>query len=102
MFGQLFDRVSDCVATVCSAYQEGFIGIQNIRAKRKQLESSPQELEGSLTHGETAVKDQYEKSRRRYGEASALGDQVARNALHEITTHLNSKPERPLAAGRLS
>ena len=77
MPGQLFGRVSDCVAAVCSAYQEGFVVIQNIRAKRKQLESSAQELEGSLTHGETAVKDEYEKSRRRYGEAFALGDRTS-------------------------
>lgn len=77
---ELSARVSDLVASVCFAYQEGFVLIQNIRAKNKQLPPLAQQLETSLTRGETAVNGQYEKSRIRFGEIFALGDRTSLNS----------------------
>ena len=113
MSGQSHTLVCECVAAICSAYQEGFVLMQNIRAKRKQLATQAQELERSLAYGETAIKDQYDRSQKCFGQVFAAGDskcskysyciivceavklmfrsETALVALHEITTRLQEE-----------
>lgn len=70
--------VSDCIATLCSAYHEGASIFQQIKSKRKGLDISAQELELSITCGESLLRDQYERSyshsHSQFGELFAHGD----------------------------
>ncbi|KAL9130233.1 MAG: hypothetical protein Q9217_001526 [Psora testacea] len=92
--------VVGCVAAVCSAYHDGAELVQHIKAKRKarkalkqasQVDETTQELEVSLNRGEGVVRSQYDRDFRRFGDPFASGDQVARDALKDITIHLQQQ-----------
>ena len=76
------DSVLACVASLCSAYNQGVELIQQIRADKKScmtfqespLGTSAQDLESSLKRGESAVGNYYERIHKRCGAVFAKGD----------------------------
>lgn len=78
------DTVSACVASLSSAYHDGAELIQQIKCKRKSrntfqdasIDASAQDLESSLNRGELAVRNQYERTYKRCGDAFAQGDRT--------------------------
>ena len=84
------DSVFACVAALCSAYHEGAELIQQIRADKNfcmtfqesPLGTSAQDLESSLKRGESAVRNHYERIRKRCGEAFAQGDGTCLNYIY--------------------
>lgn len=110
------DDVSTCIASLCSAYRDGAQLVQqmkaNDRSSRKTFQEAPigtsaEELESSLNRGESAVRNQYERTHKHCGEAFAQGDRMllsliylklaeydtefARDALQENITHLQDQ-----------
>lgn len=93
------DSVSACVASLSSSYHDGAELIQHIKAKRKSrntfqdasIDASAHDLESSLNRGERAVRNQYERTYKRCGDAFAQGDHLARDALQDIITHLQGQ-----------
>ncbi|KAF6233706.1 hypothetical protein HO173_007918 [Letharia columbiana] len=89
------DSVSACVASLSSVYHNGAELVQQIIAKRRSrntfqdasIDVTAQELESSLNRGESTVRNQYERTYKRCGDAFAQGDQLARDALQDIITH---------------
>ena len=84
------DSVSACIASLSSVYHDGVELIQNIKAKRKSrntfqdasIDASAQELEWSLNRGESAVRNQYERTHKRCGDAFAQGDRTFLSRKH--------------------
>lgn len=80
----LRDSVAACVASLSSTYHDGAELIRSIKAKRKSrntfqdasINASAQELESSLIRGESAVRNQYERTYKRCGDAFAQGDRM--------------------------
>ena len=78
------DSVSIYVASLCSAYHDGAELVRYIKAKKDSrktsrdasISASAQELESSLLHGENAVRNQYERTYERCGDAFAQGDRT--------------------------
>ena len=79
--------VAECVATLCSAYHDGAQTLLQIKAKRKGLDISAQELELSITRAESAVNKQYGVTRKRLGDAFALGDGMPHGSRSKISAH---------------
>jgi len=71
--------VAHRVTALCSAYHDGAHALAQIKAKRKGLDISAQELELSITHGESSVSNQYHATYKRFGEPFAHGDCMPRN-----------------------
>ena len=84
------DSVFACVDSLCSAYHEGAELIHQIRVDKNfwmtfqesPLGASAQDLESSLKGGESAVRNQYERIRKRCGEAFAQGDGTRLNCIY--------------------
>ena len=84
------DSVSECVASLSSAYHDGAELIHKIKAKRRSrntfhdasIDASAQELESSLNRGESAVRNQYERTYKRCGDAFAQGDRMSMSRKH--------------------
>ena len=109
------ESVFTCVASLCSAYYDGAELIQQFKANknsRKTFQDGPigisaQELESSLSRGESAVRIEYERIHKRCGEAFAQGDRTflnliylklaqcytesAKDALQDINNHLQGQ-----------
>ena len=76
------DSVSTHVASLCSAYHDGAELIRHIKEKKNSrkafpdasVDTSAQELEYSLRRGESAVRNQYERTYKSCGDAFAQGD----------------------------
>ena len=66
--------VASRVIVLCSAFHEGADILSQIKVRRKGLDISAQELELSITRGESAVKAQYDTTFRRLGDFFAQGD----------------------------
>ena len=76
--------VAHSAETICATYRDGYDLVQRIRAKRKarkllrkdcpQGRDSIDELEQSLTKGDTSIKSQLDRDCARFGEAYATGD----------------------------
>ena len=79
--------VADCVATLCSAYHSGAQILLQIKAKRKGLDISAQELELSITRAESVVNKQYGVTRKHLGDAFALGDGMLHGSGSKISAH---------------
>ncbi|KAK4697761.1 hypothetical protein P7C71_g341, partial [Lecanoromycetidae sp. Uapishka_2] len=65
-------------------------GSFRIKSERKERCLSVQELESSLIQGRSAIKVQYGQIEDRLRDSSADSDQVAGDALKDISTHLNA------------
>lgn len=84
------DSVSACVASLSSSYHDGTELIEQIKAKRKSrntfqdasIDASVQELESSLNRGESTVRNQYERTYKRCGDAFAQGDRMFSRRKH--------------------
>lgn len=84
------DSVSACVASLSSSYHDGAELIQHIKAKRKSrntfqdasIDVSAHDLESSLNRGESAVRNQYERTYKRCGDAFAQGDRMFSRRRH--------------------
>lgn len=89
------DSVSTCVASLCSAYSDGAKLIHQVKAKQNSdnpfQDASTQGLESSLYRGESAVRNHYHEVYKCYGDAFAIGDQTAKDALQENITHLEEQ-----------
>ncbi|KAL6718332.1 hypothetical protein ACLMJK_004421 [Lecanora helva] len=83
--------VADTVAALCSTYHDGAHILSQIKARRKGLDISAQDLELSITRAQSAVNSQYEVTYRHLGENVSQGDQDAIDAIREVTTHVNSQ-----------
>lgn len=78
------DSVSACVASLSSVYHDGAELVQQIIAKKRSrntfqdasIDATAQELESSLNRGESAVRNQYERTYKRCGDAFAQGDRT--------------------------
>lgn len=68
--------VSDCVAALCSVYHEGATILHRLKIKRKGLDISAQELELSITRGESVVRDHYKRTQEHLGESFKDGDRM--------------------------
>ena len=84
------ESVTACIASLCSAYHDGNELIRQIKGSRKNRKTfrnasgdiSIQELELSLSRGESAVRNQYELTYKRYGDAFAQGDRKSTRYHH--------------------
>ena len=79
--------VADCIAALCSAYHEGAQILLLIKAKRKGLDISAQELELSITRAESAVNNQYGVTCQRFGDGFALGDRKSYMSCSKKSAH---------------
>ena len=73
MAKQHFTIVS-CVTVLCTALHEGADILSRIKVRRKGLDISAQDLELSITRGESAVNALYNTIFQRLGESFAQGD----------------------------
>ena len=78
------DPGNDRVAARCSAYQEGFVLLLNIKAKGKQFVPRVLKLEGSLARGETAVKELYVRTQKYFGQVFTTSDSKVSTALIQV------------------
>ena len=78
------DSVTACVASLSSTYLDAIKLIQQINAKRKSrnafgepsIDAADHDLQSSLDGGESAVRNQYERTYQCCGDAFAQGDRT--------------------------
>ena len=78
------DSVTACVASLSSAYLDAIKLTQQINAKRKSrnafkeasIDAADHDLQSSLDRGESAVRNQYQRTYHCCGDAFAQGDRT--------------------------